>query len=434
MILLLFIILLLSFSASGLEEPAPRGAVVLIVDGLGSSYVYPEHRAYTLDGRGLEGTTLYNLTGDGARVQDIRAPAPVTGEGHSVLVTGFSRADEQTVGLPGATIFDLARSGGYLCLAILQRGDSMEMLLEQDGVLYFDDNSIPGQGPVLGSRSGLPEDVRSLLQEYRDAFSNYQSPDRSTACAEYDRWGLEAAADLVRHLDRPFLLLVNVGAVDSGGHQGGWDDYHKIVAALDRPLGNLRAACQEKDVLLVVTADHGMAFSGGRGGHATGRYPERLESRRIPASFSGPGVDDLILGGVWSQADVAPTVLGLLGLPANLTLADGVAMPLADRCQLLVRLASPGEVEVLFDGAEVARSAGSREHSFRLERGLYQVRAMEQTDRIYPVSLSRDTVLDLRPEAPAALDLRRPLGWLLILAINLTGMALIIRIWKGPFR
>ena len=63
----------------------------------------------------------------------------------------------------GPTIFDLARDNGFLCLALLQRGDTMEMLLKQDGALYFDDNSIPGPGPTMAQRGSLPEDLRQDL-------------------------------------------------------------------------------------------------------------------------------------------------------------------------------------------------------------------------------------------------------------------------------
>ena len=52
----------------------PAGAVLLVVDGLGASYVYPEHRAYALDGSPLEGAVLFNLTGGGARALDVRVP------------------------------------------------------------------------------------------------------------------------------------------------------------------------------------------------------------------------------------------------------------------------------------------------------------------------------------------------------------------------
>ena len=69
----------------------PSGAVLLVVDGLGASYVYPEHRAYALDGSPLEGAVLFNLTGSGARAIDVRVPFPETTRSHSVLITGQGR-------------------------------------------------------------------------------------------------------------------------------------------------------------------------------------------------------------------------------------------------------------------------------------------------------------------------------------------------------
>jgi 2,3-bisphosphoglycerate-independent phosphoglycerate mutase len=194
-------------------DDGPRGAVILVVDGLGSSYVYPEHSAYALDGSPLDKVVLFNLTGGGGRVIDVRVPVPETSKSHSVLVTGSSQAESDFL---GPTIFDAARESGYLCLAVLERGDSLQMLKEQDAVLYLDDNSLHGAEPVPGFRSDAPEDLRGRLQAWRDRFAWYTSVPDTAGYSEYNRWGLDAAADLVEHLKgRPFLMLVNVGAVDS---------------------------------------------------------------------------------------------------------------------------------------------------------------------------------------------------------------------------
>jgi hypothetical protein len=32
------------------QEDLPAGAVILVIDGLGASYIYPEYQAYSLDG------------------------------------------------------------------------------------------------------------------------------------------------------------------------------------------------------------------------------------------------------------------------------------------------------------------------------------------------------------------------------------------------
>ena len=94
----------------------------------------------------------------------------------------------------------------------------MELLLKQDGVLYFDDNSISGPGPSMGARGSLPEDLRQDLLAWQGKFWHYYLNQGQIAYADYNRWAIDAAADLVPQLwPRPFILFINVGGVDSAG-------------------------------------------------------------------------------------------------------------------------------------------------------------------------------------------------------------------------
>ena len=173
----------------------PGGAIVLVVDGLGASYVYPEHRAYALDGSPLEGAVLFNLTGGGARAIDVRVPVPETGKSHSVLITGNSAANPDHL---GPTVFDAARANGYLCLAVLERGDAMPVLQEMDGVLYLGDNALHGAEPIPGFRdSAPPANLSPIFQKWRDRFAWYSAPLGAAGYAGYDAWALDAAADTV---------------------------------------------------------------------------------------------------------------------------------------------------------------------------------------------------------------------------------------------
>jgi hypothetical protein len=52
------------------------------------------------------------------------------------------------------SFFDAARANGYLCLAVLERGDAMPVLQEMDGVLYLGDNALHGAEPIPGFRAG----------------------------------------------------------------------------------------------------------------------------------------------------------------------------------------------------------------------------------------------------------------------------------------
>jgi hypothetical protein len=217
-LLFLLLLLLLPGSSSAVDVQvgstvSPSGAVIVVVDGLGASYVYPEQSAYALDGSALQKAVLFNLTGGGARAVDVTVPVPETTKSHSVLITGNSEVNPDS---PGQTIFDMARRKGYLCLAVLERGDSMPVLQKMDAVLYLGDNALHGAEPTPGFRDNVPAGIRVLFQEWRDKFAEYTSPAGLPGYAGNDEWGLDAASDIIEHLPgQPFVMLVNVGAVDS---------------------------------------------------------------------------------------------------------------------------------------------------------------------------------------------------------------------------
>ncbi len=417
----------------------PAGAVLLVVDGLGSAYVYPELEARAIDGSLLERALLFNLTGEGARVLNVTVPVPETGPSHSVLVTGCSWADPAILGTPGATIFDLARDEGLICLALLQRGDSICMVLEQDGIIFFDDNSLWGAEPLAGFRADLSSDLVALFQVERDRFSQYNQERGVPGYVGYNTWGLDAAADVVSAMgSSPFLLMVNVGAVDSAGHNLGPNGYVETVSGLDAPLGRLIEACESNNAILLITADHGMSFPSteGKGGHSSAKYSSRTESVAVPAVFVGPGVDDLILAGNWSEMDLVPTLLDLLGLTPDLPLSEGRVIPVSKCFDLEVDVGKVAEVEVRKDGVLVARATGDSHYIFRnLDRGSYSVESGERGTLVY---LNGDQSIDLAGGSarcsegitPSVFDHRNRkfIAAFLILAINVIGALLIIRI------
>jgi len=414
------------------EDVHPTGAVILVVDGFGASYVYPEYTPYALDGSALDKALLFNLTGDVARVLDVRVPVPETLKSHSVLVTGDPNADPEAL---GPTIFDEFRKKGYLCLALLQRGDTLEMLKKQDGVLYFDNNSIPGPGPTIGARGGLPEDIRQDLGLWQSRFQDYASNHGQKAYADYNRFDLDAAADLVERLgSRPFVLFMNVGGVDSAGQDLGSVGYIQTVQALDAPLGRLAEACRMNGIVLAVTADHGMSFPApgkSKGAHASGKYSTRLESLRIPLVVRGPGVDNLSLGGVWSQVNIAPTILELLGIRENFSeYATGI--PLKKSYDLRVAGAK-GDVAI-YRGEDLVANASGDEITFKgLPRGIYTIKSGSTPVQL---CLNGDKMLNLNlveksvPSGWLPQDLRKFIGPALILIINLIGVVVIVRIIK----
>ena len=441
----LFVLFILAGSARPLTEVQvgeadhPIGAVLLVVDGMGSSYVYPEIRARAIDGSPLGRAPLSNLTGKGARVLNVSVPVPETGPSHSVLVTGCSWADPANLGTPGATIFDAVREKGLVNIAILQRGDSISMVLEQDGILFFDDNSLWGAEPLVGSRGDLPSDIADLFTIERDRFPLYNQERGVPGYVGYNAWGLDAAADVVSAMGpRPFLLTVNVGAVDSAGHNLGPEGYVETISGLDAPLGRLIEACEADGVLLLITADHGMSFSSekGKGGHSSSKYSSRMESVMVPAVFIGPGVDDLVLTGNWSEVDLIPTLLDLLGLSPDLPLSEGRVIPVSKSYDLEVDAGKVADVEVRKNDYLVARATGDSRYIFRdLDRGSYSV---ESGGREASVYLSGDQFLDLTSRSPRTSgeilpsifdwQNRKFVAAVLILAINVIGALLTFRI------
>ena len=224
---------------------------------------------------------------------------------------------------------------------------------------------------------------------------------------------------------------MNIGRVDSAGQDLGSVGYIQTVQALDAPLGRLAEACRRNGIVLMVTADHGMSFPApgkSKGAHASGKYSSRQESLRIPLVVRGPGVDNLSLSGVWSQVNIASTILELLGIPENFS-GSATGIPLKKSYDLLVAGAK-GEVAI-YRGEDLVANASGEEITFKgLPRGIYTIKSGTTPVQI---CLNGDQTLNLAEKTALSggwlpQDLRKIIGPALILAINLIGVAVIFRI------
>lgn len=421
-----------------------QSAVIFVIEGMGANCVYPEYGAEVPEDSSLNQVDLariFNLTGRGARVLDLKVPVPRSNISQSVLFTGRAWADPSLLSVPGSNLFDAARAEGFLCAAIIEGEETIPLILEQDAVLFFED------GPVVGAKESAPADLILALQKWRDLWPTValNVPERYWL---ESFWTLDATADLVEVLSdsdsnsgsrpRPFILTIVLDSVGSAGESLGPEGYIRSIEVLDAPLGRLVQVCENEGVLLFVTSDRGMDFtsSESKGDHDSSRSSD-IECLRVPAVFFGPGVDEIIVAGSWSQVDLAPTIQDLLGLEVADT--EGAVIPISDRYDLRIEGATPSKTVVVGSGDRaVAKASGDTSYLFRgLKRGVYSV---ESGHQVRSICLNGDGSLDLGrdillpkiswPKVPHVQS-RTLAGAFLIAVINLVGAIAIIRIARA---
>jgi len=399
----------------------PEGAVVLIVDGLSASFIYPELTPHALDGTALEKASLENIpeiSEKSARILELRAPQTFTEGGHSVLVTGNPDADSEFVSFKDANIFDVLHSEGYLCIAIMEKGDSWSICAEQDAVLRDENNSMKNMEIVLEQNdySGdytVPSGLLQLMEEEADRAPEYvTSKETRERYNGYNRWGIETACTIVEYMEknRPgqkYLLTVNVGAVDMSGHYRDNYGYLDCIESLDSELLPLYTLCEENNLAFVLTADHGMAFSAddSKGGHQSEKYSGSDEAQMVPLIIYAQDVESGVIKGEFGQEDFAPTLLGILDIPDRPRFAKGEQILLTGHVNLKVILPEKGTVELRKDG-KTLESAGNDDRfiflglepnkSYTIRAELDSGKSLEAKEK--EVFLETDSVIDFGEE------------------------------------
>ncbi|HSP94312.1 MAG TPA: 2,3-bisphosphoglycerate-independent phosphoglycerate mutase [Thermoanaerobaculia bacterium] len=106
-------------------------------------------------------------------------------------------------------------------------------------------------------------------------------------------------------------LVVNFANADMVGHTGKIPETVKAIETLDACFARLEASCAQAGAVLLMTADHGNAEQ--MLDPSTGQPHTAHTTNPVPAILVNSGTDSLRSGG--TLADVAPTILGLQGLP-----------------------------------------------------------------------------------------------------------------------
>ncbi len=468
----------------------PNGAVLLIADGISAPFVYPELTPYALDGSPLERARLEaipEISKESAKVLELRVPQTFTEGGHSVLVTGNTGADSELVSFRDATLFDVLHEQGYLCIGVMEKGDSWSICAEQDAILRDEKNSISKLEPTLESyehASGaggvlkIPPGLLELMEEKATGAPGYvSSKEAGERYSGYNRWGIDTASSLVEYMAREYpqqkyLLTVNVGAVDMSGHYRGNYGYLDCIESLDADLMPLYELCKGNDIAFILTADHGMAFptDDSRGGHQGEKYSVSDEAQLVPLIVRAPDVESGVIKEEYGQEDAAPTLLGVLNVPGKPRFADGEQIVLKSYVNLKVKLLGEGSVELLKAGKPVASPKNDDEFLFLgLEPDFtYTVRATfegenGQEEKEEELFLETDSVIEFRDLElkPGAYDgsgiesatasnaqmggnsgtgsngifgvsFGQLIGYFLIGMINLTGLVIIAKILKKP--
>lgn len=375
---ILILLILLSGQACAATEITVHhtdydGCVLLIIDGLGSSYCYPEFTPYALDhsipGR-ADCMNLLAIANNGTRVIDVRAPKTSTSPGHSVIVTGCADANPKTVE-EGRTIFDIAHENGYFCAGVMETGDFKEMRDELDVILHLQNNSINRPGIAIDShpygREGVSRDIAGLMEKWSNITQYLGDKKGVERYIAYNEWALDASDAIIRDMcrsDLPFIMIINVGAVDSAGHYLGASGYPEVINGTDDAIMELYRTCADHNLLFILTADHGMGFAACdayHGGHASEKYAKHPESQRIPLVFRGSGIAESVIAS-GGQEDIAPTLLHQMDMPD--ISCDGVPLPVGRYADLRILTGADADVEVHGSGS-IIKGTSDSEFLFR---------------------------------------------------------------------
>ena len=106
------------------------------------------------------------------------------------------------------------------------------------------------------------------------------------------------------------LVVVNFANADMVGHTGKLDAAIAAVEAVDRCLGRIRAAIEGAGGAMLITADHGNAEQ--MADPTNGQAHTAHTLNRVPLVVLGAPEGSALTDG--RLADIAPTVLALLGL------------------------------------------------------------------------------------------------------------------------
>jgi len=218
------------------------------------------------------------------------------GRGGAPPIPRLTTFTEYEEGWPYPVAFSPERPATTLSAVLAARGAPQLHVAETEKyphVTYFFNGG--EEAPLRGERRELVQSPREVpTYDHKPQMS---APEAATAFVEAWR------------ADRPTFGIINFANADMVGHTGVIEAAVQAVETVDEGLGRVLAAVRETGGVCVVTADHGnadhMIEPDGSPNTAHSLNP-------VPLVVTSPGVRLRQRGGV--LADVAPTVLDLLGI------------------------------------------------------------------------------------------------------------------------
>lgn len=455
--ILFFLFLTLLFPLAGAqtivdvgETTPPQNMILLIFDGMGSSYINPDNPPLALNGaliRSANTPKLQSMISDGLLIPNVKVPTPKTGPAHSVIITGYSRAEQEMVAYPIATIYDILGEEGFLSIAIMHKGDFSNFRSEQDIVLFSESNSIPE--PILKIQINndlAPDDLINELKNWEQKLPEYLEGTKGLdSYIAYETWELDASHGIVlfmakSHPDIRYIFTINVGVLDSAGHYRGVEGYLGSIEGFDNNLEPLYTASRASNTAFVITADHGMAFKSAdspRGGHASDDYYSD-EAIKVPLIIFSPNVEPGELDQEFGQEVVAPTLLSIMDIPNRPKYTDSEAIPVKDYANLWVNSDTRTDVEILLGTEIISSGAGDNSYIFAgLKPKVNYIVKVSKESETYEqaVNLDIDRLVRFETSSSSVDDnewdiesWRKPIASAMIFLVIIAGVLLITRI------
>jgi choline-sulfatase len=223
------------------------------------------------------------------------------------------------------------------------RDEPSANLAEILGAVGFETVAVPNDGATrfLEPRVGLVRGFQRVA--YPRALVGLG--DRTQVAARDEIVAITGADWLARAGERPFFLWLHFfephAPHDMGGGGGGRSSYEAEVAYTDAQIGRVLAALHssphDASTLVVFTSDHGELFS--RSAPQAGIHGIDLRETlvHVPLLVRAPGVAPRDVEDTVALVDVAPTVLGALGVAAAPTMQGRDLSPLLGGAALPAR-------------------------------------------------------------------------------------------------